>query len=155
MSMDYRLTWKAERGYWRPQSGFLSDEECDWWERLKAEHAEILAAALPRSEDSWRRLFGLLPPASSKSRVDKEEVRVRVDMADLAGQYGVRLRAYGRRASARCPFHEDRLASMSLDLDRKLWHCFSGCGGGDCFSLVMRLEDCSFIEAVKILNRMY
>lgn len=155
MSQEYRLGWKAERGYWdRDRGGWLSDEECDWWERLKAAHLSTLQETLPRTEDAWRRAFDLLPPLP-KSKIDKDEVKSRVDMLDLVTKYGAKVRGTGRRATGKCPFHDDRGPSFSVDLDRKLWHCFSGCGGGDCFSFVERMEDCEFYEAVKILNREY
>ncbi len=35
------------------------------------------------------------------------------------------------RASCRCPFHEDRSASLSITPDGALFYCHAGCGGGD------------------------
>src|SRR5690606_28108343 len=36
--------------------------------------------------------------------------------------------------------------------EKKVWYCHtSDCGGGDAFTLIQRLEDCSFKEAVVIL----
>ncbi len=36
-----------------------------------------------------------------------------------------------RRGLVRCPFHEDRRPSLSVDLDRGVFHCFAcGLGGG-------------------------
>jgi putative DNA primase/helicase len=34
------------------------------------------------------------------------------------------------QALARCPFHKDRLPSLSINVALGLWHCFAGCGGG-------------------------
>ncbi len=155
MSHEYRPIWKAERGYFDLQKAeWLSDEECDRIENLKREHRTSLSLSLPRTEDAWRRAFGLIPE-EPKRKIDKDEVRERVDMLDLVTKNGAKMRSFGRRASGTCPFHEDRLSSFSVDLDRKLWNCFAGCGGGDCFSFVMRLEECTFYESVKILNSEY
>jgi hypothetical protein len=33
--------------------------------------------------------------------------------------------------SCRCPFHEDKSASLSVTPDGALFNCFAGCGGGD------------------------
>ncbi len=156
MSQEYLHSWKAKRGYYElgPPFRWLSDEECDHYEGLKREHADALRKELPPSEFSWRRLFGLVD-TRQQVKLDKDEVRERVDMRDLAESYGAKMRGSGKRPIGSCPLHEDRLASFSLDLDRKLFNCFAGCGGGDCFTLVMRKESVTFYEAVKILNQRY
>ena len=56
---------------------------------------------------------------------------------------------------ARCPFHEEKTASFSIEPAQKLYHCF-GCGAsGDVFSFVMELEACEFPEAVERLAERY
>lgn len=56
---------------------------------------------------------------------------------------------------ARCPFHDDSTASLSITYrsDRGwVWNCF-GCGeSGDAISFVMRLHEVSFREACAILE---
>ena len=32
--------------------------------------------------------------------------------------------------SVRCPFHEDKRPSLSVNLTKGVWHCFAGCGAG-------------------------
>lgn len=50
-----------------------------------------------------------------------------------------------------CPFHKDSSPSMSIT--GNLWHCFSGCGGGDTIEFVKKLHGLDFKAAVKfILN---
>ena len=64
-------------------------------------------------------------------------------------------RQQGVRAMARCPFHEEKTASFSIEPAQKLYHCF-GCGvSGDVFSFVMELEACEFPEAVERLAERY
>ncbi len=56
---------------------------------------------------------------------------------------------------ARCPFHDEKTASFSIEPSQKLYHCF-GCGvSGDVFKLVMELEACEFPEAVERLAERY
>ncbi len=157
MSDEYRHEWKAERGYYEssPEFRWLSDEECNWWETEKRAHRERLVASLPRTERVWLSAFGLAPPALTASRIDKDVVKERVDMVDLVTRHGAKMRIFGKKATGTCPLHADRLASFSIDTERKLWHCFAGCGGGDCFTFVQRVEECTFYEAVKILNSEY
>jgi DNA primase len=80
----------------------------------------------------------------------KEEIRARVDLVELIGQY-VRLERAGRRQKGLCPFHQEKTPSFFVDPERGFWHCF-GCGeGGDVFSFVMRAENLSFPEAARRL----
>ncbi|MGD9497185.1 MAG: DNA primase, partial [Armatimonadota bacterium] len=80
----------------------------------------------------------------------KEEIRERLDLVEIIGQY-VRLRRSGSRFVGLCPFHQDSAPSFSVDPARGFWHCF-GCGeGGDLFSFVMRQEGLTFPEALRLL----
>ena len=78
------------------------------------------------------------------------EVRAAVDMVDLVGQY-TSLRRSGARYTGRCPFHDERTPSFSVQPADKLYHCF-GCGkGGDAITFVRELEQLDFAEAVEWL----
>lgn len=64
------------------------------------------------------------------------------------------LLAYGGRdigRSMRCVIHNDRNPSMSVDFDQGLWYCHACKVGGSAYDLIMQLENCSFLEAKKIL----
>lgn len=56
-------------------------------------------------------------------------------------------------AQGQCPFHEDRQASLSINLAtaRGFWKCFAGCGAGDLVSFHMRRLEHGFVEAVRDL----
>lgn len=80
----------------------------------------------------------------------REEIRQRLDLADLVGAY-VRLERRGSRFLGLCPFHEEKTPSFSVNPDKGIWHCF-GCGeGGDAFSFLMRIESLSFGDALRRL----
>jgi DNA primase len=75
------------------------------------------------------------------------EVRAAIDMVELISQY-TPLRRAGARFTGRCPFHEERTPSFSVDPSNKLFHCF-GCGkGGDAISFVQELEQLDFAESI-------
>ncbi len=58
------------------------------------------------------------------------------------------LRKQGARLVGRCPFHEERTPSFSVDGARGLYHCF-GCGkGGDTIQFVRDIQDLDFTDAV-------
>jgi len=52
-------------------------------------------------------------------------------------------------AQSRCPFHDDKAASLSVHLSHPSggWKCFAGCGGGDLLSFHMRITGQGFKEA--------
>lgn len=54
-----------------------------------------------------------------------------------------------------CPFHDDRTASISVNVaDSGGWRCFAGCGSGDLVSFHSRITGKSFKEAVAELLRL-
>lgn len=56
-------------------------------------------------------------------------------------------------AQGRCPFHDDRDASLSVNLagDRGHWKCFAGCGQGDMVGFHQRITGLAFKAAVRDL----
>ncbi len=85
--------------------------------------------------------------------IKRQSVEQVVDTADIAEIVGARtqLRRVGSRLTGRCPFHEERTPSFSVNAERKLYHCF-GCGvGGDLIDFVRETEGLDFVEAVEWL----
>jgi DNA primase len=82
-----------------------------------------------------------------------DEIRSRVDLIDLIGQF-VNLRRAGENWKALCPFHAEKTPSFMVNPKKGIFHCF-GCGaGGDAFGFLMRQDRFSFPEAVRALARM-
>ena len=55
---------------------------------------------------------------------------------DVLAAKGITLRG----KAAKCPFHEDRNASLSVDVAKQLWNCHAGCGGGGVIDLLAKYE---------------
>lgn len=79
-----------------------------------------------------------------------EEVRQKSDIVDVISGY-VSLQKKGSSYMCCCPFHGEKTPSFSVNRARQIYKCF-GCGeGGNVITFVMKYENCSFPEAVKIL----
>jgi DNA primase len=79
-----------------------------------------------------------------------EAVRAAVDMVELVGGR-TQLRKAGARYTARCPFHEERTPSFSVNAVDKLYYCF-GCGAkGDLITFVRETEQLDFAGAIEWL----
>ncbi|PZQ91727.1 MAG: DNA primase [Leifsonia xyli] len=82
-------------------------------------------------------------------RSDIDEVRARVNIADIVGDY-VTLKSAGVGSlKGLCPFHEERSPSFHVRPGVGRYHCF-GCGeDGDVFTFLQRMDHVSFQEAVE------
>ncbi len=78
-----------------------------------------------------------------------EKIKRQISIGEMVSQY-VDLDAKGR---GRCPFHDDRHPSFSVNFDEGHWHCFAGCGGGSVIDFWMKLNNMTFPEAVSDLAR--
>ncbi|MCM1193906.1 MAG: DNA primase [Butyrivibrio sp.] len=79
-----------------------------------------------------------------------EEVRAKNDIVDVVSGY-VRLQKKGGNYWACCPFHGEKTPSFSVSGSKQMYHCF-GCGvSGNVYTFVMKYENYSFPEAVKLL----
>lgn len=79
-----------------------------------------------------------------------EEIRAGNDIVDVISGY-VRLQKKGGNYWACCPFHNENTPSFSVSGSKQMYHCF-GCGvSGNVYTFVMKYENYSFPEAVKLL----
>ena len=80
-----------------------------------------------------------------------EEIKARVDLADLISSYGVQVRHAGASLKACCPFHHEKTPSFNINQNKGFYHCF-GCGeSGDAIKFVMKMDGLTFPEAAKKL----
>jgi DNA primase len=83
------------------------------------------------------------------ARNDIDEVRSRVNIADVVGDY-VTLKSAGVGSlKGLCPFHDERSPSFHVRPQVGRYHCF-GCGeDGDVFEFIIRQDHTTFQEAVE------
>ncbi|GAA3742664.1 DNA primase [Leifsonia bigeumensis] len=82
-------------------------------------------------------------------RNDIDEVRSRINIADIVGDY-VTLKSAGVGSlKGLCPFHDERSPSFHVRPQAGRYHCF-GCGeDGDVFSFLQKMDHVTFSEAVE------
>src|SRR5213082_3601602 len=79
-----------------------------------------------------------------------EAVKAAADFVEVVSGR-TQLRKSGGRYTGRCPFHEERTPSFSVNAVDKLYYCF-GCGaGGDLITFVKETENVDFGGAVEWL----
>ncbi|WP_108251207.1 DNA primase [Planctomonas deserti] len=80
---------------------------------------------------------------------DIDEVRSRVNLADVVGEY-VTLKSAGVGSlKGLCPFHDERSPSFHVRPQVGFYHCF-GCGeGGDVYTFLQKMDHVTFAEAVE------
>lgn len=80
-----------------------------------------------------------------------QDVKSRLDVADIVGEY-LQLKPAGSGSfKALCPFHQEKTPSFYVNRPRQSWHCFGCDQGGDIISFVERMEGMEFPEALTLL----
>lgn len=84
----------------------------------------------------------------------KEQVRAQADIVEVVSKY-VTLKKRGRNYWGCCPFHGEKTPSFAVNTERNMFYCFGCHEGGDVFKFIMKSENCSFAEALKLLAAQY
>ena len=82
----------------------------------------------------------------------KEEVRARLNIEDVIGEY-VQLKRAGRNFRGLSPFTSEKTPSFYVSPDKHIWHDFSSNKGGDVFTFVMEVEGMDFRASLEHLAR--
>jgi DNA primase len=81
----------------------------------------------------------------------KDEIKIKLDVAEVIGEY-VPLKPSGSGSmKGVCPFHSERTPSFHVSRERQIWKCFGCDKGGDIFSFIMEMEGMTFPEALRHL----
>jgi len=85
--------------------------------------------------------------------MDFARIRERADFATILARYDIAPARLQGQISLLCPFHHDRQPSLSVNLDRKLFHCFACQAKGDILDFVAKIEQVSLPDAACIVAR--
>ncbi|MBC2717920.1 MAG: hypothetical protein HF978_21680 [Desulfobacteraceae bacterium] len=87
--------------------------------------------------------------------IEKEKINAikrTVDIKSLIESKGIRLKKNGKGYFGRCPFHDDKTPSLSVNTKDNLWQCFGCDKGGDVIRFVELFDQVDFKQAVQILD---
>ena len=90
-------------------------------------------------------------------RIAKEtidELNNRLDAVAVVGDY-VKLEKKSGRWWGRCPFHNEKTPSFTVDPDKKTYYCFGCHEGGSVINFVMEMDKLSFPETVVLLAKRF
>ncbi len=78
-------------------------------------------------------------------------VKQQTDIVRIVGEY-IKLRKTGaQNYTGLCPFHKEKTGSFSVNATHGYFYCFGCHEKGDIFTFVMKLENVSFPEAVRLV----
>jgi len=81
-----------------------------------------------------------------------ERLKSEISVERLVEAASVTLRRAGKDLLGKCPFHDDREASLVVTPAKNLWHCFGCQVGGGPIDWVMKAQGVSFRHAVELLR---
>lgn len=84
-----------------------------------------------------------------------EELVARANIVEVVSSYNISLKKSGSNYFGLCPFHAEKSPSFSVSVDKQLFHCFGCSEGGGVITFIMKMENQSYVEAIKTLADMY
>ncbi|MDR2842694.1 MAG: DNA primase [Spirochaetaceae bacterium] len=82
------------------------------------------------------------------------EVQDRIDALAVVKDY-VQLEKKGGRYWGRCPFHNEKTPSFTVDPDKKTYYCFGCHEGGGIVNFIMAMDKLSFPQAIENLAKRF
>jgi len=79
-----------------------------------------------------------------------DRLRSECDIVSILSDY-VPLKKKGKNYWGCCPFHHENTPSFSVASDKGFFYCFGCQSGGNVFNFLMKIENITFFDAVKIL----
>ena len=81
-------------------------------------------------------------------------IKQRLSILDVVGEY-VTLKKAGLYHKGCCPFHHEKTASFTVSPHKEIFYCFGCHVGGDVISFISHVENCTQLEAAKLLAERY
>jgi len=75
-----------------------------------------------------------------------------IDWTTVLLDVGITPSTYKEEFSIKCPFHEDKIDSCSINIDKGVWICFAGCGSGNLKGFLQKYLNYSRIQVDNLLH---
>ncbi len=81
-------------------------------------------------------------------------IKSNISILDVISEYTT-LKKTGGYYKGSCPFHQEKTASFTVSPGKDIFYCFGCHAGGDVISFISKIENCSQIEAAKLISEKY
>ena len=81
-----------------------------------------------------------------------DRLRTESDIVSIVSDY-VSLKKKGKNYWGCCPFHGEKTPSFSVNPEKGFFYCFGCQNGGNVFNFLMKVENITFFDAVKLLAK--
>ena len=81
-------------------------------------------------------------------------IKTNISILDVVNEY-THVKKTGLYWKGMCPFHHEKDASFTVSPHKEIFYCFGCNSGGDVITFVTKVEQCSPLEAVKLLADRY
>lgn len=81
-------------------------------------------------------------------------IKEKISILDVVSEY-VTLKRAGHYYKGCCPFHHEKTASFTVSPHKEICYCFGCHTGGDVIAFISRVENCTQLEAAKLLAEKY
>ena len=75
-----------------------------------------------------------------------------IDWTSVLLDAGISPSTYKDEFSIRCPFHEDKIDSCSINIEKGVWICFAGCGSGNLKGFLQKYLNYSRLQIDNLLH---
>lgn len=86
------------------------------------------------------------------TKLDSDAIKAHNPILTVVQNEGVKLTQKGKEWVGKCPFHEDKTASFSVNGDKGVYQCFGCHASGDVIGFVKELRGLDFKDALEYLN---
>lgn len=81
-------------------------------------------------------------------------IKSRLSITDVVQEF-VTIKKAGIYWKGQCPFHTEKTASFTISPHKEIFYCFGCHTGGDVITFISKIENCSAIDAAKLLIDRY
>jgi DNA primase len=122
--------------------------------RNREDFARLLEKALPVPAQDKPHGAGVVKTSRrAAAGGDAGEIKSRIRIEELLGRY-LSFQPRGKNLVAHCPFHEDHHPSFVVYPGTQSFYCFGCRAHGDAPGFLMRMENLTFPEALKVIREL-